>query len=356
MGEPVKRVAFIQCVGSRDHARGNSYCSSACCMAAAKEAMVAMEHTEGLEATIFCSDIRAFGKEFDRYIDRARSQGVRYVRAIPSRVVEVPGSKNPRVRYFDEQGEERQEEFDLVVLSVGMRPSAEVSDLAERLGLDRNQFGFCATDRLAPVTHLPAGGVRGGRLPGAQGYPGVGGPGERGRERRHGAAGGGARHAGAKARVPVGAGCHRRGAARRHLHLPLRPQHRLGGGRGGGGAPGGRAAERLPRRGQPLHLLGRHPAAHQGAHPRASAEPPGGRVVLAAHPRAALPGDAPGDGPQPLPLRHDQHPRAVLVGAPQRSRARDAARRTTWWRWRWAAPAGCAPWRQPASRSRAPRW
>ena len=152
-GGPVKRIAFIQCVGSRDSARGNGYCSSICCMSATKEAVVATEHIPDVKIAIFCMDVRAFGKEFDRYIDRARDEyGVRYVRAIPSRVVEMPGTKNPRVRYFDERGDERQDEFDLVVLSVGIKPGASVADLGERLGIDRNQFGFCQTDRLAPMT------------------------------------------------------------------------------------------------------------------------------------------------------------------------------------------------------------
>jgi len=151
-GGPVRRIAFIQCVGSRDSARGNGYCSSICCMSATKEALVAIEHIPDAEIAIFCIDIRAFGKEFDRYVDRARTEhSVRYVRAIPSRVVEMPGTKSPRVRYFDERGEERQEEFDLVVLSVGIKPGASVAELGERLGIDRNRFGFCETDRLAPT-------------------------------------------------------------------------------------------------------------------------------------------------------------------------------------------------------------
>jgi heterodisulfide reductase subunit A-like polyferredoxin len=151
-GGPVKRIAFIQCVGSRDSARGNGYCSSICCMSATKEALVAIEHVRDAEIAIFCIDIRAFGKEFDRYVDRARTEhSVRYVRAIPSRVVEMPGTKNPRVRYFDERGEERQEEFDLVVLSVGIRPGAGVAELGERLGIRRNEFGFCETERLTPT-------------------------------------------------------------------------------------------------------------------------------------------------------------------------------------------------------------
>jgi heterodisulfide reductase subunit A-like polyferredoxin len=149
---PVRRVAFIQCVGSRDNACGNGYCSALCCMSATKEAMVALEHEPGLEIAIFCIDVRAFGKEFDRYVSRAQSeQGVRYVRAIPSRVAEMPGSKDLRLRYFDDEGAEQTEDFDLVVLSVGLKPGVSAAELAERLGIDRNEFGFCETNRLTPV-------------------------------------------------------------------------------------------------------------------------------------------------------------------------------------------------------------
>jgi heterodisulfide reductase subunit A-like polyferredoxin len=148
----VKTIAFIQCVGSRDQACGNAYCSSICCMSATKEAMVALEHEPGISVSIFCMDIRAFGKEFDGYVNRARDEhGIKYVRAIPSRIVEMPGTKNPRVRYFDEKREERLGEFDLVVLSVGMQPSASVKDMAARLGIRLNEHGFCETDRFLPM-------------------------------------------------------------------------------------------------------------------------------------------------------------------------------------------------------------
>ena len=150
----VERIAFIQCVGSRDTARGNGYCSSICCMSATKEAMVALEHARGqqLEVSIFCMDVRAFGKEFDGYVNRARDEhGVKYIRAIPSRVVEMPGTKNPRIRYFDQAGIEQQQEFDLVVLSVGMQVPDSVRQTAGRLGLELNEFGFAQTERLAPL-------------------------------------------------------------------------------------------------------------------------------------------------------------------------------------------------------------
>ncbi len=152
-GKHPKRIAFIQCVGSRDTARGNGYCSSICCMAAAKEAMVAIEHVPGLDVSVFCMDVRAFGKEFDQYVNRARDeQKVKFIRAIPSRLVEMPDTHNLRVRYFDDNGEEQKPEFDLVVLSAGLRPNAGVKELAQRLGLELDQFGFCRTDRMTPVT------------------------------------------------------------------------------------------------------------------------------------------------------------------------------------------------------------
>jgi heterodisulfide reductase subunit A-like polyferredoxin len=153
-GGEVERIAFIQCVGSRDAARGNGYCSSICCMSATKEAMVALEHAHGreLDVSIFCMDVRAFGKEFDSYVNRARDEnGVKYIRAIPSRIVEMPGSKNPRVRYFDDKGTEQQQEFDLVVLSVGLQVPQSVRETAGHLGLDLNEFGFAQTERLAPL-------------------------------------------------------------------------------------------------------------------------------------------------------------------------------------------------------------
>jgi len=153
-GGAVNSIAFIQCVGSRDAARGAGYCSSICCMSATKEAMVALEHAHGrkLEISIFCMDVRAFGKEFDSYVNRARDEhGVKFIRAIPSRVVEMPGDKTPRIRYFDQDGAEQQRDFDLVVLSVGMRPSAGVKEMATHLGVELNEFGFSRTERLSPL-------------------------------------------------------------------------------------------------------------------------------------------------------------------------------------------------------------
>jgi heterodisulfide reductase subunit A len=151
-GTEPKRVAWLQCVGSRDAAAGLPYCSSVCCMYATKQAGLAAEHVPGLSTSIFCLDVRAQGKGFERYYEAAKGRGVRYVRSLVSRVAEVPGSRNLRLSAFDEAtGEVREEEFDLVVLSVGLRPSAEAGRLAEVCGITRNEWGFAASPALDSV-------------------------------------------------------------------------------------------------------------------------------------------------------------------------------------------------------------
>ena len=148
------KIAWIQCVGSRDISCQQGYCSSVCCMYATKEAVIAREHDSRIEPTIFYMDIRAFGKNFDAYIERAQKEyGVRYVRSMVSAVKEAPGSRNLRLSYvvFDLQGKPQplEEEFDLVVLSVGLKPTAATLEMAKRLGIDLNEYGFAE----APVFH-----------------------------------------------------------------------------------------------------------------------------------------------------------------------------------------------------------
>ena len=150
LAEP-KRIAWIQCVGSRDAQCGNDYCSGVCCMYAIKEAIMAVDHVPGLEATIFYNDIRAHGKGFEAYYEGAKANpGVRFERGILSTIKERPQTGNLLLSRVTESGELKQEEFDLVVLSVGLRPAASTAKLAETLGIERDRFGFCKTDPLAP--------------------------------------------------------------------------------------------------------------------------------------------------------------------------------------------------------------
>jgi len=146
------RIAWIQCVGSRDATCGKEYCSSVCCMVATKQALVARDHQPGLEATIFYMDIRAYGKDFDQYYERATNEdSIHYIKSIPSRIIQLPGTNDLRLRFVDEEGKLKEQDFDLVILSVGMEPSPSVKESASRLGIDLNGFGFCATDRLRPL-------------------------------------------------------------------------------------------------------------------------------------------------------------------------------------------------------------
>ena len=151
-GEIPKNIAFIQCAGSRDTRLGNSYCSAVCCMFAIKEAVIAKEHTQSpLDCTIFFIDMRSYGKEFDGYYRRAEEEyGVRFVRSRVASIEEIPKSHNLLVKYI-EDGEPKEEEFDLVVLSVGMKPPKNAREIAEKLGIELNEYGFCKTDDFTPL-------------------------------------------------------------------------------------------------------------------------------------------------------------------------------------------------------------
>jgi heterodisulfide reductase subunit A2 len=148
-GEEVKKLAFIQCVGSRDETVGNSYCSSVCCMYSTKQALIAKEHLRSIEPTIFFIDMRAYGKDFEKYYNSARDkQGVRYIRGLVSGIREKQRDKNLLLRYLDEDGRMREEEFDLVVLAIGLEAPC---GLEEGLGIETNDHEFASVDSFLPV-------------------------------------------------------------------------------------------------------------------------------------------------------------------------------------------------------------
>lgn len=148
--ETPQRIAFIQCVGSRDHER--DYCSAVCCMYATKEAIIAKEHVgEKLACDIFFMDMRAFSKGFETYFENAKKLGVNYIRCRVPVIEEIPGTGNLVIGYLDEQDRKLSREYDLVVLSVGMQPPKNAHEIAEKFGLQLNQFGFCTTAGFNPV-------------------------------------------------------------------------------------------------------------------------------------------------------------------------------------------------------------
>jgi heterodisulfide reductase subunit A-like polyferredoxin len=149
------RIAWLQCVGSRDTNRcGNGYCSSMCCMYAIKEAMVAKEHaSEELDCAIFNMDIRTFGKDFEKYYLRAsEKEGVRFIKARVHTIDPLPGSDDLSVRYVTETGEIMDETFDMVILSVGFEASPQSLTLAERLGIKLNESRFVHSSPFDPVS------------------------------------------------------------------------------------------------------------------------------------------------------------------------------------------------------------
>jgi heterodisulfide reductase subunit A len=151
-GDIPKKIAFIQCVGSRDFQLGNNYCSAACCMYGMKEAVIAKEHTPTkLDAKIFYMDMRSYGKEFDSYYERAQGEyGILFVRSRVAGVTEDPKTNNLLVHYVEDENP-KTEEFDMVVLATGMQPPKNAEKLAKTLGIKLNKYNFCETEAFSPV-------------------------------------------------------------------------------------------------------------------------------------------------------------------------------------------------------------
>ncbi len=165
-----KKLAFIQCVGSRDLGCNNGYCSSVCCMYAIKEAMVAKEHDPDLDITIYYMDIRTQGKDFDAAQKRAQEQfGIKFVRA---RVADVMGWNNRlKLTYSTMAGTHSFESYDMVVLSVGLDAPKSARELAEIGDFELNQYDFCKTETFAPLASSKEGVFVAGAFQGPKDIP-----------------------------------------------------------------------------------------------------------------------------------------------------------------------------------------
>jgi heterodisulfide reductase subunit A len=147
------KIAWIQCVGSRQVTPGgNSYCSAVCCTYTQKQVMLTKEHDAEAECTIFHNDIRSWGKDFERFYQRAEDlPGIRFIRSYVSIGREDPETKNVTIRYATDQEGVKEEEFDLVVLSVGLNPPADYETTAQRFGIELESHGFCETNPVNPI-------------------------------------------------------------------------------------------------------------------------------------------------------------------------------------------------------------
>ncbi|MGI6577099.1 MAG: FAD-dependent oxidoreductase [Eubacteriales bacterium] len=156
-GRPPQRVAFIQCVGSRDHQCGLDYCSSVCCMYAVKEAQITREHLPSVkQIDIYYMDMRAFGKDFDRYVVSAEQKyGVNFVRSRVGKIEENTDG-TLRLSYVTPDGTIDHANYDLVVLSTGFKANADTARLLRKAGVKTDKFGFVYSDDLdVPKTTVP---------------------------------------------------------------------------------------------------------------------------------------------------------------------------------------------------------
>lgn len=171
-GKEPKRIAFLQCVGSRDSQVGNEYCSAICCMQAAKDAIILGEHLDDVQTTVFFMDIRAYGKHFDRFIDKAEiEQGCRFLRARISSVEFDPKTDDVVVQYSMNGSEVTTEAFDMLVLSVGLVMNPEQRKGLEGLGIPLNDYGFIKVPPYEPVRTLKRGVFVCGSMSGPKDIP-----------------------------------------------------------------------------------------------------------------------------------------------------------------------------------------
>ncbi len=144
-----EKIAFIQCVGSREVEA--NYCSAVCCMYAIKEAIIIKEHYPETDISIFFTDLRAFGKGFEAFYEQAKKLGIKYIRCQPSSIKEEPETKDLNIQYQKEDGEIASEQFGLVILSCGLKPPTAAGELAEIFNFKLDEFGFCQTGCFNPV-------------------------------------------------------------------------------------------------------------------------------------------------------------------------------------------------------------
>jgi len=146
-------VAWIQCIGSRQVIEGgNSYCSAVCCTYTQKQVILTKDHDADAKCTIFHNDVRSYGKDFERYYERTEAlPGIRFFRSYPSIVREDPVTHNVTIRYSTPEEGVIEEEFDMVVLSIGMNPPKGVEDMAKQYGIELEEHDFCKLDPRNPM-------------------------------------------------------------------------------------------------------------------------------------------------------------------------------------------------------------
>ena len=151
-GKEAKKIAFLHCAGSRDIRSDTNYCSSVCCMYSIKQSIITKEHLKEADLDLYYMDIRAFGKGFERYYNMAEdTKGINFKRNRIAEVEKNQDSDQIIIKYLDQDDNIEEENYDLVILSVGLKPNQEVSEMMKRLKIRVNKFGFAAVDEVNPL-------------------------------------------------------------------------------------------------------------------------------------------------------------------------------------------------------------
>ena len=149
-----KKIAWLQCIGSRDnHLGSKGYCSSVCCTYAVKEAMLAKEHShDPLDTAIFYMDIRTHGKDYEHFYNRGKDESrIRFIKSKITNIIPDPETGTQIINYIDEAGIRQEESFDIVVLSVGLCIGNEAIDLAGKMDISLDHYNFVTTNSFEPV-------------------------------------------------------------------------------------------------------------------------------------------------------------------------------------------------------------
>ena len=158
-GEKPKSIVFIQCVGSRDVTVDRPYCSCVCCMYTIKNAILLKEKNRDLDVSMLYMDIRAYGKGYEEYYNRAQELGVKFIRGMPGEVSQGPDNNIQIIVENTETSEILTLEPELVVLSVGMEPAKDSDEIASALGISKDESGFFGQEnmKLNPVGTIKPG-------------------------------------------------------------------------------------------------------------------------------------------------------------------------------------------------------
>lgn len=153
-GSAPEKIAWIQCVGSRNtNCSDNGYCSSICCMYSIKQAVMTGSHLESDgEQVIFYMDIRAAGKDYERYYQSSREMGIKYVKARPHTLMKGPDNVGVTMAWVDEDGTRKEEYFDMVVLAIGMEAPEDTMKLSHQFGFELTPYNFAKTNSFNPVS------------------------------------------------------------------------------------------------------------------------------------------------------------------------------------------------------------